>query len=190
MKPAHLQRPLQHRGRRARKMQRRGQQEPAAQVQKPLHSQPQPRHPPAQIRRASENRAERSLPRHPLAEARSVQALVAPQQLVHAARAEAEARAQILQPGLAEVHQVGGHLGGLAGKLHGGEKHRQLPVALADQVGQQAQRLRVLDLAHERHELAPVESLAQGHQVQQHLFQPLRLAAAIARLRQREHRIA
>ena len=66
------------------------------------------------------------MPRHRPAEAGAIQPLVAPQQLVHAARAEAEAGAQILHPGLAEVHKVVGHQGGLAGKLHGGEKHRQL----------------------------------------------------------------
>jgi hypothetical protein len=79
------------------------------------------------------------------------------QELVHA---PPKGGPQILHPGLAEVHEVGRHLGGLAGKLHRGEKHRQLPVAPADQIGQQPQRLGVLDLADEPHELAPVESLS------------------------------
>ena len=119
-----------------------------------------------------------------------MQTQVAAQQLVHAPRSVAEAGAQILQAGLAEVHQVGGHLGRLAGKLHRGEKHRQLPVVLANQIRTANAASQDPGSAHEAHELTPVQSLPQGHQVQQYLFQPLRFSAEIACLRQRKYGIA
>ena len=50
---------------------------------------------------------------------RAVQPLIALQQFLHAARADAEACRQIIHSALAEIHQVARHRSRLAGKFHG-----------------------------------------------------------------------
>src|SRR5439155_21779185 len=112
------------------------------------------------------------------------------QQHAQSARAESQAPAQILQSRLAVVHHVTRYVSRFAAQLNGRKKRWQLLFRFAGDVRGHPQRLGILDPAEERLELAPVESLAEGHQVLQKLFQRLRTAAAVCRQGQREYGVA
>src|SRR5262245_49027032 len=93
------------------------------------------------------------------AEPGNMQALIALQQFVQAALAEARAGAEIFQAGPAEIRQVLRHGRRFSGKVNGGKKNGQLRAGVANEIRLLFQRLRVFNLADERAELAPVEPL-------------------------------
>ena len=116
--------------------------------------------------------------------------MVAAQKLIRSARPESERRGQVRQPGLTEVHQVSGDLGGLAGQHHRSEQGGHLALVFPEYVGQPVQRLGILNPADKHLKLAPVQALAQRHQVEQHLLERLRAAAAIGLTCPRDHGVA
>src|SRR5438270_1433024 len=109
MKAADLQRTFQNRDRRPRKMHRQRQQESCGHITKPLKSQ------------GKSGRMQGGIERELELEREASESLIAAQKFIEPTLAIAQALAQIVDPGLAEICQVTRHRSRFAGQRDAGE---------------------------------------------------------------------
>src|SRR5262245_59474698 len=107
---------------------------------------------------------------------------VALHECAHTAGARAQTRGEVFHPGSAEVYEIFSRSGWPFGERHGREKHGNFRSGFAREIRLKPQRLRIFNVPSEHDKLAPVETLAERHKIQQRLFERLRIAAT-ARLR-------